>query len=272
MRYNAVLDVLFTDDEPVVEPVTLEQVKQHCRIDLDDDDALINLYIKAARQQCEGFLNISLIKRTVSAQLLNEVGGIFLPYGPVGNILDTTTDGSAYSVFSSLKRFQYTGVGGELIISQPKDLDGNTISLTGKKVLSFEKDGIAFSKQIATGTPVDKQFKYTQSTGLIEVGIPFEAGEEASGLYIDSETEGGSAGTTVDDINISSGLFKRVLTASCEELTIVYEAGYNVVPSNLVDGILCQVAWLYESRGDAELRNGLCEQAKLLLNPYRRVL
>ena len=91
-------------------------------------------------------------------------------------------------------------------------------------------------------------------------------------MYIDSETEGGSAGTTVDDINISSGLFKRVLTASCEELTIVYEAGYNVVPSNLVDGILCQVAWLYESRGDAELRNGLCEQAKLLLNPYRRVL
>lgn len=272
MNYNAVLDVLFTDDVPVVEPVTLTQVKNHLRIDLDDDDALIALYIKAARQQCEGFTNISFIKRTVAAQLLNGVGNIYLPYGPVSNILTTTTGGSASSVLTSLARFQYTGTGGETTLTSFTDLTGNALSLVDKKVLSFEKDGIGFSKQISTGTPIDKQFKFDETTGTIEIAVEFEPGEEAFGFYADTTTVGGSAGTTLNGLEISGGLFKRIKTPACEEITIAYQAGYDALPEQFKTAMLSQIAWLYENRGDAELKNGLCEQAKLLLIPHRRVV
>lgn len=42
---------------PASEPVTLEQVKAHCRIDNDYDDAILGIYIQAAREQAETYLN-----------------------------------------------------------------------------------------------------------------------------------------------------------------------------------------------------------------------
>lgn len=272
MNYNAVLDVVFVDDTPVNEPVSVQQVKDHLRIDLADDDALIGIYIKAARGLCEGFTNISFIKRTVTAQIINSVGNVLLPYGPVRNIITASTGSSAGTIAAILSRYQYTGTGGETTISSFKDISGNVISLVGKKVVSFEKDGISYSKQITSGTPVDKQFLFNSSTGSIEISIPFEPGEEAWGFYLDEITAGVDAGTTLDGLEIPPGDFRRIKTASCEEITIAYEAGYQVLPDHFTVALLCQVAWLYENRGDAELKNGLCEQAKLLLAPYRRVI
>lgn len=46
---------------PVTAPVTLEEVKQHCRVDFDEDDELLCTYIAAAREWAEGFLNIQLV-------------------------------------------------------------------------------------------------------------------------------------------------------------------------------------------------------------------
>ena len=45
----------------VIEPVTLQEVKEQCRVDFDMDDDLLISYITAARQWAEGFLNICLI-------------------------------------------------------------------------------------------------------------------------------------------------------------------------------------------------------------------
>ena len=38
---------------PSVEPILLAEAKQHCRIDISDDDALVSLLITAARQYAE---------------------------------------------------------------------------------------------------------------------------------------------------------------------------------------------------------------------------
>lgn len=38
---------------PVIEPVSLAEAKAQCRVDIDDDDALITAYIAAARAWCE---------------------------------------------------------------------------------------------------------------------------------------------------------------------------------------------------------------------------
>jgi uncharacterized phiE125 gp8 family phage protein len=49
---------------PVVEPVSLDMAKSQLRVDFDDDDLLINMYITAARQYCEQFTNRAFYNQT----------------------------------------------------------------------------------------------------------------------------------------------------------------------------------------------------------------
>lgn len=44
-------------EAPASEPVTLDLAKQHCRIDSDNDDDLVEMYISTARTMVENFLN-----------------------------------------------------------------------------------------------------------------------------------------------------------------------------------------------------------------------
>lgn len=49
---------------PTVEPLTLQEAKDHLRVDHEDDDALIDALITAARQQAEIFCRRSLLTQT----------------------------------------------------------------------------------------------------------------------------------------------------------------------------------------------------------------
>jgi hypothetical protein len=83
MKYNTAQTKFSSENS--TEPVTLAEAKNWIKVDagITDDDALITELIKVARQQCEGFLGISLIERTVTAVINNSAGGAELPYGPV---------------------------------------------------------------------------------------------------------------------------------------------------------------------------------------------
>src|SRR5690242_19466185 len=49
---------------PAVESITLPQAKNHLRVDVTDDDALITTYITAAREACEAFIHGCLVSQT----------------------------------------------------------------------------------------------------------------------------------------------------------------------------------------------------------------
>lgn len=49
---------------PKVEPVSLQLAKQHCKVDYDADDTLIQTYIVAARQYCEKRTNRAFYTQT----------------------------------------------------------------------------------------------------------------------------------------------------------------------------------------------------------------
>lgn len=83
MNYNAVISVSFSDEGS--EPVTLQEAKDWCRIDVSDDDTLITSLIKAARIICEKYSGLSFVSKTVTAILVNGLGNIELPYGPVAS-------------------------------------------------------------------------------------------------------------------------------------------------------------------------------------------
>lgn len=49
---------------PAEEPITLAEAKAHCRIDIDDDDALLGSLILDAREWCERYTRRALVTQT----------------------------------------------------------------------------------------------------------------------------------------------------------------------------------------------------------------
>lgn len=74
---------------PAAEPVTLALAKQHCQVSITDDDALMTMYISAARQYCERYLDRSIFNQTWQLTLdqfpTYAMGGTYLRRGNSNN-------------------------------------------------------------------------------------------------------------------------------------------------------------------------------------------
>jgi uncharacterized phiE125 gp8 family phage protein len=91
VEYNSVLDVQFQDGE-ITEPVTLTEAKNFCKIDISTDDDLINVLITAARQMCEAYTGVGFVEHEIVAVLNNSNGDIYIPYGPMIEILSVENE------------------------------------------------------------------------------------------------------------------------------------------------------------------------------------
>ena len=77
---------------PTVEPVTLDEVKLHCRVDVNDDDTLLDSLIAVARQYCEVFTGRVFITQTIQYDLQRWPSGkaIHLPRPPLQSVTSVT--------------------------------------------------------------------------------------------------------------------------------------------------------------------------------------
>ncbi len=92
MPINAVIDVI--EDFPLygyTEPVTLDEVKEYCKIDFNDEDDLLTRLITSSRETLEKYTGLSFVPKILTAILKNECGGIEIPYGPTPYPIDLTT-------------------------------------------------------------------------------------------------------------------------------------------------------------------------------------
>lgn len=78
---------------PAIEPVTIEEARAQCRVDDDFEDAMISVYMKAARSRVETFLRRSLIERTLTYRLSCLSDPIRLRQGPVSEVLSVNYTG-----------------------------------------------------------------------------------------------------------------------------------------------------------------------------------
>jgi uncharacterized phiE125 gp8 family phage protein len=90
-------------------PVTLEEVKAHCRVSFDDDDDLLQIYLEAATSHCEEFQGRAYCEQTWELTLdefpLEEIeirrppliGVVSIKYDD-GDGLEQTVDVSEYTV------------------------------------------------------------------------------------------------------------------------------------------------------------------------------
>ena len=96
--------------KPTSEPVTVEETKQHCRIDINDDDALLAGYIISARRWIEtqvGPLLSQTWDYTIDRcwPMVGNYYGIRLPFSPVSSVTSVSyvdTDGATQTLSGSL--------------------------------------------------------------------------------------------------------------------------------------------------------------------------
>lgn len=67
------------DTPPVLEPLTVEVAKAHCRISDDTENALVLTFLKAARQDAEAYLGRGLLTQTWKLVLDDFAETIWLP-------------------------------------------------------------------------------------------------------------------------------------------------------------------------------------------------
>lgn len=72
---------------PTTEPITLSEAKAHLRVVYADDDAQIEMMIKAARQMAEEYLQRALMPQTLRVILDDFTAPVRLPWPPFAELL-----------------------------------------------------------------------------------------------------------------------------------------------------------------------------------------
>jgi hypothetical protein len=81
--YNYLIDYTLEYNGEIVEPVTLAEAKNYCRVTTSADDALITDLITQARESVEKATGLCIVPRNVVAWFNNPAGLFQLPFGPV---------------------------------------------------------------------------------------------------------------------------------------------------------------------------------------------
>lgn len=106
--------------EPVVEPLTVEEVKQFGRIDGVSEDTLITGFIRSARVACENYLRRALITQTIKVRYDWWPGErVELPRPPLISVtkVETLTEEDVSSTYSSDNYYVISEViPGELVL------------------------------------------------------------------------------------------------------------------------------------------------------------
>jgi uncharacterized phiE125 gp8 family phage protein len=84
--------------QPAVEPVTLAEAKEHLRVDISTDDALISAIVKASREFCEEYLDRSLVYTQWTMRMDAIPWEIELPRPPVAQAGTTTATVVTYTL------------------------------------------------------------------------------------------------------------------------------------------------------------------------------
>ncbi|WP_313534392.1 head-tail connector protein [Sphingomonas sp.] len=93
--YAALIDDGRPASLPVVEPVTVEQVRLHCKIEEDEEDLLIAQKIRAAREWVEDYTGRIVAQRTLVQHFRGWDSHLALYSRPVVSIDSITYDGPA---------------------------------------------------------------------------------------------------------------------------------------------------------------------------------
>lgn len=111
---------------PTAEPVSLELAKQHLRVTHDAEDDLIQIYISAARDACENYINRPVSDGTAGSEyqtFSSSYCDIHVPYGSTITSIDVGQSDGTYTVITPDYTVSATGEVTFLDTSQLPDLE-----------------------------------------------------------------------------------------------------------------------------------------------------
>lgn len=153
------------------EPFTLDEVKQHCRVDHSEDDEAIRTIAWTAAQELEQFAQIALLNQTIRVTIYDPFfeRGLRLPIGPVadGIVPTVEVDGGDFTAFDftggnhpfiqwgsafhaltpELLVIEYQAGFGEAATAIPNDL---AQALMDQSALHYDGRSPMFSKSLTT--------------------------------------------------------------------------------------------------------------------------
>jgi len=144
-------------------------------------------------------LQVARIPLMFRMQRTDEDGNVYTDEGTI--ILTRSSDTGTYNDVNTFA-IDFTGTGAltQLFTVTPGTINSNDMryeftatssgqteftfsGLTNKYLLSVVKDGVECSRILTAGTPVNKEVKYTASTGTFEFAQTWEPGEEGVIVY-----------------------------------------------------------------------------------------
>jgi len=95
-------------EDLLTEPIGIIEVKEHLRVDYNNDDNLIKLYITAARQYLERYTQRSFGVKRFSFQALSIPDNYKLMYGPINEVFDRDNFGDTIINGGDRVSFEFT--------------------------------------------------------------------------------------------------------------------------------------------------------------------
>ncbi len=200
---------IFEITNPPVEPVTLTEAKNHCRVDVNDDDTLIRGFISTAREYCETFSGRVYVQRNILLTLSHWPSSrqLLLPRPPLSAVVSV-----AYL-----------------------DSDGNTETLTAGT--DYLVDLMHRWGRIVL--PVDAQWPAEAMLPGTPIRITYTAGYPVTALVVGEDVGAGEDPPrtvyTLADAPVESVQEIRVNTVAVTNYTIDMETGvitFDTAPTN----------------------------------------
>lgn len=146
---------------PTSEPLTVAEFKSHSRIDISTDDALVGIYIKAARQAAENWTRRAFVTQTWDYTLPDfPLDAIELPIQPVQSV-------------TSVTYLDSTGTSTSLVTGSPQAANYD-VTTDGSRALIFPKYGDTWPTTRPHGNTVTVRFVAGYSVTASPVTLPWD--------------------------------------------------------------------------------------------------
>lgn len=127
---------------PVTEPVHLDEVRDHLRVDITDDDTLIEALITAAREYVEQASRRALVTQTWRYNLdqFPAADEIELPRPPLKSVTSITyrdSDGTTHTLASSVYEVDTDSQPGRVRLAYGEDWPSDTLAETNPVRITF---------------------------------------------------------------------------------------------------------------------------------------
>lgn len=243
---------------PIVEPIDLETVKNHLRVDGGEDNALISSLVVTARQIAESETKRAFITQTWLMYLDKALQTIEIPKPPLQSIVSILAISSVESYVDETSA-----------AVQPILKVASTSGFTISDTVIINRDGDREEKLIVLSIQTDVSL--TMTTNLAKEHTAAQADKVEKYILVNP---------TKYNIDASENSYGRVQPRSgyawpvhrgFASFIIELKAGYGDavtdVPEGIKQNLLVLIGYMYENRGGEGAH--VLEEAKILFAPYK---